>query len=286
MKKYIVGAILSVGLLIFPAFTQAAGLSEIQIQAILSLLSSFGANQSVIDNVQVSLTGGTPTIEKKSFCHNFNKDLTVGSRGDEVSALNQALTASGIDTTGNSANFSEDNAGDVVAFQAKYGIRQTGYVGPMTRAKLNALHRCRDEQKPTFVPQPIQPHKSCPTTMDIISCEAGSHAGGLCNRECIPDNTPTLSVSEQVKCVFNGATTEQKCWGTQTSSMVGSKEALFNCSGIGTCVVTVNGQKGTSIHWGSSCGGSSTTSIDGGSEYANFSCANIQTTQTIQPTVI
>jgi peptidoglycan hydrolase-like protein with peptidoglycan-binding domain len=28
----------------------------------------------------------------------------------------------------------------VQAFQSKYGINATGYVGPMTRAKLNALY--------------------------------------------------------------------------------------------------------------------------------------------------
>lgn len=146
---------------LFPAFTQAATLSNAQIQAIISLLSAFGADSATIANVNVALTGGTPTTGGQSFCHNFNSDITVGSRGETVSALNQALSSSGIDTTGNSSDFNEDNASDVVRFQAKYGIRQTGYVGPLTRAKLNALYRCNNNQQPT--PQPTPPTTSAPT---------------------------------------------------------------------------------------------------------------------------
>ncbi|MHB8710231.1 MAG: peptidoglycan-binding domain-containing protein [Minisyncoccota bacterium] len=146
--KNIFGTVLSLGFLVSPLFASAAGLTSSQISAIIQLLQSFGADQSVINNVQASLNGGTPTSNGASFCYNFNNDLTVGNSGADVSALNQALTSSGIDTTGNTSNFSENTAGDVVSFQAKYGIRQTGYVGPITRAKVNALYGCRGDQQP------------------------------------------------------------------------------------------------------------------------------------------
>lgn len=68
MHKYIFGAVFSLVFLISPALVQATsipaqpvGLSSAQIQAILSLLHSFGASDFVISNVRVSLTGGTPT---------------------------------------------------------------------------------------------------------------------------------------------------------------------------------------------------------------------------------
>lgn len=153
MKKYILGAALSLGMLSSPALASAAGLTSAQVQSILSLLSAFGADQSVITNVQTALNGGAPTSGSSSFCYNFNNDLTVGNSGADVSSLNKALTSSGIDTTGNTASFSENTAGDVVSFQAKYGIRQTGYVGPITRAKLNALYGCGSNQQST---QPTQ----------------------------------------------------------------------------------------------------------------------------------
>ena len=148
MKKFLLGAILFLGILVSPALTNAASLSNAQVQAILSLLSVFGADSATIANVQSALTGGTPTTESSAFCHNFNSDLTVGNSGNDVFALNQALALSGIDTANNTSQFSENNAGDVVSFQAKYGIRQTGYVGPMTRAKLNEMYRCGNTKPP------------------------------------------------------------------------------------------------------------------------------------------
>jgi hypothetical protein len=157
MKKYILGAVLSFGILSSPLFASAAGLTSSQISAIMQLLQAFGADQSVISNVQVALTGGAPTTGGQSFCHNFSSDLTVGNGGNDVSALNQALTLSGIDTTSNTVSFTENTAGDVVSFQARYGIRQTGYVGPLTRGKLNALYGCGNNQVPAPTPLPIVP---------------------------------------------------------------------------------------------------------------------------------
>jgi peptidoglycan hydrolase-like protein with peptidoglycan-binding domain len=148
MKKYIFAAVLSLGLLVSPALTHAASLTSAQVQAILGLLTSFGADSSVIANVQTSLTGGTPssggsTQPAQPFCYAFRMELGTGSNGNDVQKLNQALTASGINTSNNSSDFDENTAADVVAFQAKYGIRQTGYVGPKTLAKLNELYFCR-----------------------------------------------------------------------------------------------------------------------------------------------
>lgn len=142
MKKYIFGVVLSLGILISPAFTHAAGLTDAQVQSILSLLSSFGADSATITNVQSALTSGAPTPGGTAFCHDFHNNLTIGTTdkgAGDVSALNQALALSGINTSSDGNVFDENTAADVVTFQAKYGIRQTGYVGPMTRAKLNAL---------------------------------------------------------------------------------------------------------------------------------------------------
>lgn len=156
MKKYIVSAVLSLGILVSPAFTHAAGLTSAQIGAIIGLLQSFGADQTTINNVQISLNGGTPTGTGQSFCHNFNSDLTVGNSGADISALYKVLSLTSMNVWyvdhGSSGHlvFNEDTAAKVVSFQRKYGIRMTGYVGPATRAKLNTLCGCSNQStRPT-----------------------------------------------------------------------------------------------------------------------------------------
>lgn len=255
MKKYVLGVVLSLGILVAPTGAYASGLTSAQIQSILNLLSVFGADATTISNVTTALNGGTPSASTKSFCHTWNTDLTVGNSGDDVSALNTALASSGVDTTSNTSVFTENSAGDVVAFQAKYGIRQTGYVGPMTRAKLNALHGCYTDQKTTEWTAVLK----------------------------TPVTTSSTYYGEQVKCVFGDAKTEQKCWG-DAPSKISSEPIHYGCSGVGTCVSSVKGVKGTPITWGSSCGGSADTTIDGTDEYAKFNCATTSTTATATAT--
>ncbi|MFH0890618.1 MAG: CARDB domain-containing protein [Candidatus Liptonbacteria bacterium] len=80
-------------------------------------------------------------------------------------------------------------------------------------------------------------------------------------------------VSEQVKCVFDGATSEQKCYTATNSS---DKYYNLGCSGVGACVVDLKGNKGDQITWKSSCGGYAYTTMDGQNEYAKFSCGTTQ----------
>jgi len=136
------------------ASAQASGLTADQVNAIITLLQSFGADQSVVTNVRISLTGGTPTgNDSNSFCYTFTHDLTVGNTGNEVAYLERALTLNlGITIVDDNkpATFSEETAAAVVRFQAKYGIRQTGYVGPLTRAQLNKLYGCGNTTRPSI----------------------------------------------------------------------------------------------------------------------------------------
>jgi len=90
----------------------------------------------------------------QAWCHTFNKNLGVGSTGDDITALFTALTKEDIisqyDSPGSvRMQFYEETATSVIKFQAKYGILQTGYVGPLTRAKLNALYKCGTTSTPT-----------------------------------------------------------------------------------------------------------------------------------------
>ncbi|MFZ2983877.1 MAG: hypothetical protein WA053_02215, partial [Minisyncoccia bacterium] len=66
MKNYILGVFLALGFLVSPVFVhqaEAAALSAGQISAIIGLLQAFGADQSVIANVQAALGGGTESSQ-------------------------------------------------------------------------------------------------------------------------------------------------------------------------------------------------------------------------------
>ena len=77
--------------------------------------------------------------------------------------------------------FNEDMAAAVVRLQAKYGIRQTGYFGPITRAKINSLYACSPQPIP--VSTPVISGVSGPTSLAVNQegkwqVNASNRAGG------------------------------------------------------------------------------------------------------------
>jgi peptidoglycan hydrolase-like protein with peptidoglycan-binding domain len=67
----------------------------------------------------------------------FTSFLDLGSKGDEVTALQNKLTAQGFYSGPISGYFGALTAAAVKLFQAAHEIDQKGYVGPATRAILN-----------------------------------------------------------------------------------------------------------------------------------------------------
>lgn len=158
MKRYKQGIlcavfVLAVFLVSVPA--HAAQLTTDQVQAILGMLRVFGADQSVIGNVQVTLTGGasssTPTqtgpgqqgsIPRgqvgKLMCVLLNRNLAIGTQGDDVRKLQDILREdpeTGF-TASSTGLFGPQTAKAMARFQIKNGIASstTGEVGPRTRA--------------------------------------------------------------------------------------------------------------------------------------------------------
>jgi len=80
----------------------------------------------------------------------------------------------------------------------------------------------------------------------------------------------SVKVEEQVKCVFKGSTSEQKCYLATNDS---SNYAGYGCSGKEACVVDMKGINGDKIPWKSSCGGYAYTVMNGSNEYAVFNCS-------------
>ncbi|MCH8050366.1 hypothetical protein IIB51_03145, partial [Patescibacteria group bacterium] len=78
--------------------TAYAALTEAQIQSILSLLSSFGADQATIDNVEASLKGQptSGTGVSSAVCpYVWGTNLTQGSTGADVLNLQKFLNDQG-----------------------------------------------------------------------------------------------------------------------------------------------------------------------------------------------
>ncbi len=91
------------------------------------------------------------------WCYTFNRNLKFGDGGNSVANLQIALSKEGFYTLQangqGSGTFDENTASAVVQFQEKYAAEVltpsglghgTGYVGQLTRAKLNQLYGCKD----------------------------------------------------------------------------------------------------------------------------------------------
>ena len=105
-----------------------------------SILAGSGASNPLPG----ATTGGTVTPPPQgqvlgAAVYNFAKNLTVGSRGADVTALQQFLIDGGFKiAAGATGYFGTQTKAAVVAFQKAHKINPTlGYVGPLTRAELN-----------------------------------------------------------------------------------------------------------------------------------------------------
>ena len=142
---------------------------QAQIQALtLQIQQMLAAQSGASATPATSTTAVTPsaqTTSAASWCYTFSTYLTTGSTDTTTSGavkqLQTALTKSGFNISADAAGtFGNATQAAVIAFQAKYGITQTGSVGPITRAQLNFLYGCTTSPinaatvKPQFAPPP------------------------------------------------------------------------------------------------------------------------------------
>src|SRR3989344_9339229 len=73
---------------------QAAGLTSAQVQAIVSLLASFGADQATINNVTAALQGQATPGTGGGACPALSRSLSLGASGADVKALQVFLNGS------------------------------------------------------------------------------------------------------------------------------------------------------------------------------------------------
>ncbi len=147
VRKYVAGIFVVASLSVLPAVSEAYTIAQLQ-----AMIAKLQAQLSAMQNNQ-STTG---------WCHTFNTDIEFRDNTGEVSALQSALEKDGIDMPSfpnaeAKKYFNAATSMNVKAFQKKYGISQSGYVGPKTRAKLNAIYGCVDNHgKPIINPANIK----------------------------------------------------------------------------------------------------------------------------------
>src|SRR3989344_4029491 len=114
-----------------------------------------------------------------NWCHTFARYLTTGSTdvtsNGEVLYLQTALAKQGFGVGADSTGvFGYGTAAAVVKFQKEYNITQTGTVGPVTRAKLNALYGC----SPTCVPNwQCSVWSACANSLQTRTCPDTNNCG-------------------------------------------------------------------------------------------------------------
>ncbi len=137
----VVGFAMAVSVFV-PSLAGAQTSADLQAQ-INSLLATIASLQS-----QLAGQGGS-TAPAMATGYTFNTNLTMGSTGADVMNLQKVLNmsadtrvaATGVGSSGNeSSYFGAMTKAAVIKFQNKYGITPAaGYVGPITRAKLNSM---------------------------------------------------------------------------------------------------------------------------------------------------
>ena len=76
-------------------------------------------------------------------------------------------------------------------------------------------------------------------------------------------------IQDKVTCNFLNSDKKEKCY---LGKGAGLHEGI-SCSGVGSCVIEVNGKKGGEITWKSSCGGYQYTKQDGNDDTIEFDCS-------------
>ena len=140
-----------------PSLAGAQTTANLQAQ-IDSLLATIAALQAQL----AGATSGPSSSGSMMTAYTFNTNLTMGSTGTDVMNLQKVLN--GIDGTqlatvgagspGNETSyFGGITKAAVIKFQQKYGITPAvGYVGPITRAKLNSMSSVSTTPPPTPTP--------------------------------------------------------------------------------------------------------------------------------------
>ena len=134
MSKKILGAVVTLAIVATVLVGGSVAKAQtVDCSNIGAMLTAFGITDAAkVAQAKVAFGCGVATPAATTCSASFTRNLTVGSTGADVTALQTKLSVS--PATG---YFGAITKAAVVAYQTANGISATGYVGPLTLAKLN-----------------------------------------------------------------------------------------------------------------------------------------------------
>lgn len=232
---------------------RAAALNQGQVQAILNMLTAFGADQATINNVSAALNGqpttgtggtGTGAVTGGVCPFTWSRSLQQGSTGADVKALQQFLNmnaatmvaASGAGSPGKETmTFGPATKAAVVKFQSANGISAIGIVGPMTRAKLNSL--CTTSTS-TSTPTPTPGPTTGGTGLSVMVATQPANAVIPYSVSRAPFTRFTVTASSDGDVTLNNVTVERQ--GISKDTDIANVELLDSNGNIVGLTRTLN----------------------------------------------
>jgi peptidoglycan hydrolase-like protein with peptidoglycan-binding domain len=160
------------------------------------------------------VTPQVPGVVLGESTYNFTLNLQLGSKGEDVTQLQNVLIAEGLLQSEATGYFGALTKAALKLYQAKYGISQTGTVGPLTRAQLN---KNKSSTPSTVVIAPVSSGHVFTQNLSV-----GSHAS---------DVTPLQNVLISLGLLKSEAT---GYYGALTKNAVMAYQAKYGISKTGT----------------------------------------------------
>lgn len=169
IKYLLATAVLVTAVLCFAVPVGAQSIGDMTIAQLQAMIAQLMARIQALEAQQSGQT----------WCYSFATNIGIGdtdtSTNGAVSQLQTALEKSGYDTSlDTSGTFGENTAASVVSFQTKYGIRASGWVGPITRVKLNSLYGCGITPNTNPINGPVFVVNSISSTTQSLNLLAGA----------------------------------------------------------------------------------------------------------------
>ena len=140
MKKTVAGITLfALGFLPLAASALSIGDLQAQVQTLLSQISSLQSQQGSQSGVSGTSVTIAPSVQPR-MCITLYRNLSQGTRGDDVSSLQEFLNSQGYLSAAPSGYYGPLTRSAVVRWQTSEGIAAVGAFGPMSRER--ARVRC------------------------------------------------------------------------------------------------------------------------------------------------